>query len=256
MHDAMFVRPTNPVSHRLARMAFIMACLAALIVASAGPLHRFLGVEIEPAFAIFRYGFYVAVAGVALAVTTIVPTRPGDRRRGFVAALLAIVIGVAAAYTPLDWFLRAQRAPELNDITTDTNRPPPLVVTLQLRRGAPNPATYPGANAAVLQRAAYPDIAPVVLAEPPAEAFKRVDAVAMAMGWDVVARAPAEGRIEAVATSLWFGFRDDIVIRIQPDGAGSKVDIRSKSRHGESDLGVNARRIREFIASLKANSSS
>lgn len=253
MHGAMFVRPTNPVSHRLARMAFIMACVAALIVASAGPLHRFLGVELEQAFAIFRYGFYVAVAGVALAVTTIVPTRPGDRRRGFVAALLAIVVGVAAAYTPLNWFLRAQQAPELNDITTDTNRPPPLVVTLQLRRGASNPATYPGANAAVLQRAAYPDIAPVVLPEPPAEAFKKVDAVAMEMGWDVVARAPADGRLEAVATSLWFGFRDDIVIRIQPDGAGSKVDIRSKSRQGESDLGVNARRIREFIAKLKSS---
>jgi uncharacterized protein (DUF1499 family) len=253
MHDAMFVRPTNPVSHRLARMAFIMTCVAALIVASAGPVHRFLGIEIEPAFAIFRYGFYVAVAGVALAVATIVPTRPGDRRRGFVAALLAIVVGVAAAYTPLNWFLRAQQAPELNDITTDTNRPPPLVVTLQLRRGASNPATYPGANAAVLQRAAYPDITPVVLTDPPAEAFKKVDAAAMAMGWDVVARAPAEGRIEAVATSLWFGFRDDIVIRIQPDGAGSRVDIRSKSRDGESDLGVNARRIREFIAKLKGS---
>jgi uncharacterized protein (DUF1499 family) len=253
MRHAMFVRPTNPVSHRLARMAFIMAAVAALIVASAGPLHRYLGVEIEPAFAIFRYGFYVAVAGVALGVATIVPTRPGDRRRGFLAALLAIVIGGAAAYMPLNWFLRAQQAPELNDVTTDTNNPPPLVVTLQLRRGASNPATYPGANAAVLQRAAYPDITPVILAEPPAEAFKKVDAAAMAMGWDVVARAPADGRIEAVATSIWFGFRDDIVIRIRPDGAGSKIDIRSKSRDGESDLGVNAKRIREFIARLKTS---
>jgi uncharacterized protein (DUF1499 family) len=248
----MFVRPTNPVSHRLARMAFIMACVAALIVASAGPLHRFAGLENEPAFTIFRYGFYFAVAGVALGVATIVPTRPGDRRRGFLAALLAVVIGVGAAYMPLTWFLRAQQSPELNDITTDTNSPPPLVVTLQLRRGASNPATYPGANAAVLQRAAYPDIVPVVLPVPPAEAFKKVDEVAMAMGWDVVARAPADGRIEAIATSIWFGFRDDIVIRIRPDGAGSKIDIRSKSRDGESDLGVNAKRIREFIAKLKA----
>ncbi len=75
----MFVRPTNPVSHRLARMAFIMSCVAALIVASAGPLHRYLGLEIEPAFAIFRYGFYVAVAGAALGLATIVPTRPSGR---------------------------------------------------------------------------------------------------------------------------------------------------------------------------------
>lgn len=248
----MFVRPANPVSHRLARTAFIMACVAALTVASAGPLRRYAGLDIESAFAIFRYGFYVAVAAAALGLGTVVPTRPGERRRGFVAAVLAIVVGVAAAYTPLTWFLRAQQSPELNDVTTDTNSPPPLVVTLQLRRGASNPATYPGANAAVLQRAAYPDIAPVMLAVSPDEAFRRVDAVAMAMGWDVVARAPADGRLEAVATSEWFGFRDDIVVRIRRDGAGSRVDIRSKSRDGESDLGVNARRIREFIARLKA----
>ena len=88
----------------------------------------------------------------------------------------------------------------------------------------------------------------MILPEAPAEAFKRSIDAAMAMGWDVVARAPAEGRIEAVATSAWFGFRDDIVVRIRPDGTGSRVDIRSKSRDGESDLGVNARRIREFIA--------
>jgi uncharacterized protein (DUF1499 family) len=237
-------------------MAFIAACVAALIIASAGPLRRYLGLEIEPTFAIFRYGFYVAVAAAALGLATLVPTRPGERRRGFVAAVLAIVIGAAAAYTPLTWFMRAQQSPELNDITTDTTSPPPLVVTLQLRRGATNPAAYAGANAAVLQRNAYPDIVPVILDVPPAEVFKRVDSVAMAMGWDVVARAPADGRLEAVATSDWFGFRDDIVVRIRPDGAGTRVDIRSKSRDGDSDLGVNARRIREFIARLKATSSS
>ena len=247
----MFVRPTNPVSHRLARMAFIMSCVAALIVASSGPLRRYAGLDIEPSLAIFRYGFYVAAAGTALGLATILPTRPGDRRRGFLAALLAIVIGAAAAYTPLTWFLRAQQSPELNDVSTDIANPPALVVTLQLRRGASNPPAYPGASAGVLQRAAYPDIAPVILAVPPAEAFKRVDSVAMAMGWDVVARAPTDGRLEAVATSAWFGFGDDIVVRIRPDGVGSRIDIRSKSRDGDSDLGVNARRIREFIARLK-----
>jgi len=248
----MFVRPTNPVSHRLARVAFITACVAALIVASSGPLHRYLGLDVESAIAIFRYGFYLAVAGAALGLATIVPTRPGDRRRGFVAALLAVAIGGAAAYVPISWFLRAQQSPELNDISTDIANPPPLVVTLQLRRGAANPPAYPGAAAGVLQRAAYPDIVPVVLAVPPAEAFKRADRVATALGWEVVARAPAEGRLEAVATSEWFGFHDDIVVRIRPEGAGSRVDIRSKSRVGESDLGVNAKRIRDFIARLKA----
>jgi uncharacterized protein (DUF1499 family) len=250
----MFVRPTNPVSHRLARMAFVMACLGALVVAAAGPLHRFVGLDVDIAIGVMRYGLYVAVAGVALGVATIVPTRPDDRRRGFVAAVLAIVIGAAAAYTPLSWFQRAQQMPELNDISTDIENPPPLVVTLQLRRGAANPAAWPGKSAGILQRSAYPDILPVILPVPPAEAFKRVDEAAMAMGWDVVARAPSDGRLEAVATSDWFGFRDDIVLRIRADGAGSRVDIRSKSRSGNSDLGVNAMRIRAFTARLKATS--
>ncbi len=148
----------------------------------------------------------------------------------------------------------SQQLPEINDISTDVAAPPAMVALLQLRRGAPNPPAYPGAAFAALQRGAYPDIVPVVLPVPPAEAFKRVDRVAMAMGWDVVARAPADGRLEAIDTSQWFGFRDDIVVRIRAEGTGSRIDIRSKSRAGESDLGVNARRIRDFIARLKAES--
>ena len=248
----MFVRPTNPISHRLARLAFLAACAAALIVASAGPLHRYIGLDIEWAITVFRYGFYAAVAAVALVLATIVPTRPGDRRRGFVAAFLAVAIGLAGAWMPVSWFLWSQQLPVLNDISTDVANPPTMVALLQLRRGAPNPPAYPGAKAAVLQRDAYPDITPIVLPVPPAEAFKRVDRVAMAMGWDVVARAPVDGRLEAIDTSEWFGFRDDIVVRIRAEGTGSRIDIRSKSRAGESDLGVNARRIRDFIARLRA----
>jgi uncharacterized protein (DUF1499 family) len=249
----MFARPTNPISHRLARIAFIVASVGALIVAASGPLHRYLGVDIEAAIAVFRYGFYLTIAGVALGLATIIPTRPGDRRRGFVAAFLAIVIGVAGGWVPVSWFLQAQRLPAINDITTDTANPPPLVVTAQLRRGAPNPPGYPPGSAA-LQRAAFPDIAPVVLPVPPAEAFRRVDRAATSLDWDVVARAPAEGRLEAIATSEWFGFRDDIVVRIRPQGTGSRVDIRSKSRIGESDFGGNAERVRAFIARLKDES--
>ncbi|MBL0899686.1 MAG: DUF1499 domain-containing protein [Reyranella sp.] len=249
----MFARPTNPISHRLARIAFIVASVGALIVAASGPLHRYLGVDIEAVIAVFRYGFYLTISGVAMGLATIVPTRPGDRRRGFVAAFLAIVIGVAGGWVPVTWFLQAQRLPAINDITTDTANPPPLVVTAQLRRGAPNPPGYQQSSAA-LQRAAFPDIAPVVLPIPPDEAFRRADRAAMSLDWDVVARAPAEGRLEAIATSEWFGFRDDIVVRVRPQGTGSRVDIRSKSRIGESDLGANAERVRAFIARLKGDS--
>jgi uncharacterized protein (DUF1499 family) len=248
----LFIRPTNPVSHRLARLAFLLACAGGLTVGISGPLHRYFGIEADVVISVFRYGFYIAAAAIALALATVVPTRPGDRRRGFVAALLALAIGVAAAWAPISWLLRSRDVPRINDITTDTANPPPLVVTLQLRQNAPNPPSYGGDSVASQQHAAYPDIQPIVLNVPPAEAFKKVDRVAMAMGWDVVARAPAEGRIEAVDSTKWFGFHDDIVVRIKAEGSGSRIDIRSKSRDGRSDLGVNARRIRTFTEKLKA----
>lgn len=249
----MFSRPTNPVSHRLARVAFFLACAAGLTVALCGPVHRFLGVDLDIVLIIFRYGFYAAAAAVALALATIMPTRPGERRRGFVAAVLAVLIGVAAAWSPAQWLLQTRASPRINDVTTDTARPPAMVVTQQLRRSAVNPPGYPGEGTASLQRAAYPDIVPIVLAVPPPEAFKRVDRVATALGWEVVARAPAEGRLEAVDTTDWFGLQDDIVVRIRVEGTGgSRVDIRSKSRLGESDFGANARRIRTFAEKLRA----
>ena len=248
----MFVRPTNPTSHRLARLAFFTACVAALLVGVSGPLHRYFGIDYGLAISLLRYGFYVAAAAMALGLATIVPTRPGDRRRGFLSSLLALLIGIGAAWAPFSLFLNARGVPPINDITTDVADPPRLVVTLQMRQGATSPPAYGGTDVAVLQRAAYPDIMPIVLAVPPAEAFKRVDKVATAMGWEVVARAPAEGRIEAVDSTRWFGFRDDVVVRIRPDGTGSRIDIRSKSRVGRSDLGVNARRIRAFTEKLKA----
>jgi uncharacterized protein (DUF1499 family) len=247
----MFHRPTNPVSHRLARLAFYLAVAAAAVVVACGPAHRYLGLDLDLVLIVYRYGFYAAAGATALALATIVPTRPGDRRRGFVAAVLALVVGVATAWSPAQWFLQAHAAPRINDITTDPVSPPPMVVTQQMRKGAANPAPHPGAKVAALQRAAYPDIVPIVLVIPPAEAFRRVDQVATAMGLEIVARAPAEGRIEAVATSDWFGLQEDIVIRIRAEGGGSRIDIRSKSRLGESDFGVNARRIRDFTARLK-----
>ncbi|HSH99187.1 MAG TPA: DUF1499 domain-containing protein [Reyranella sp.] len=248
----MFHRPTNPVSHRLARLAFYIACVAGLTVVACGPAHRYLNLDLDLVLTVYRYGFYVAAAAIALALATIVPTRPGDRRRGFVAAVLAAGIGVAAAWSPAQWLLQARATPRINDVTTDPANPPSMVVTQQMRRGAANPAPYPGASAAAQQRSAYPDIAPIVLGVSPAEAFQLVDRVAMAMGWDVVARAPTEGRIEAVATSEWFGLQEDIVIRIRAEGTtSSRIDIRSKSRLGESDFGVNARRIRAFTEQLK-----
>jgi uncharacterized protein (DUF1499 family) len=68
-----------------------------------------------------------------------------------------------------------------------------------------------------------------------------------------VSEAPAEGRLEATDTTFWFGFKDDVVVRVRPDGTGSRVDVRSLSRVGRSDLGMNARRIRRFLERLRGD---
>jgi len=97
---------------------------------------------------------------------------------------------------------------------------------------------------------AYPDILPFALGAHPPDAFERCLQAARGLGWKVVAADPAALRIEATATTPFFGFRDDIVIRISALGGASRVDVRSASREGRGDLGTNARRIRAFYREL------
>ena len=125
------------------------------------------------------------------------------------------------------------------------------MAVLPLRRAAPNSAEYGGAALAAQQRAGYPDLGPAHVAAPPAQVFARAVEAAHALGWQIVAAVPAEGRLEATDRTRWFGFRDDVVVRIAADGAGTRVDVRSVSRVGRSDLGTNARRIRRFLAALE-----
>src|SRR5439155_509507 len=89
----------------------------------------------------------------------------------------------------------------------------------------------------------------VIVAGPEA-AFARALAAAQAMGWDIVDAQPKEGRIEATASTFWFGFKDDVVVRITPLPAGSRIDVRSKSRVGRGDTGTNAQRIRAYLKRL------
>jgi len=136
----------------------------------------------------------------------------------------------------------------IHDITTDTENPPVFVSVLPLRKDAPNSAEYGGPEIAMKQRAAYPDIHPVEVGVRPMLAYEYALDAARRMGWQIVDGNPPEGRIEATATTRWFGFKDDVVIRIVPTaGNGSRLDIRSVSRVGLSDVGTNACRIRSFL---------
>ena len=116
-----------------------------------------------------------------------------------------------------------------------------------------NPAAYSGQEAANQQHKAYPDIAPLVLDMSPDRAFERSLTAAKNLGWRIISRNEEKGLIEATDTTFWFGFTDDIVIRISPEDKGSRIDVRSLSRVGKSDVGANAKRVREFLKTMKKN---
>ena len=177
-----------------------------------------------------------------------------------IAILLAVLSLLALGAAPLGWRtgllplrIAMHHAPPIHDITTDTADPPVIIAALPARQAEhAAPAAYGGPATAAQQRAAYPDIAPVILPVASAKAFDLALATARGMPrWNITATDPAAGRIEASEASFWFGFVDDIVIRVAADGAGSRIDVRSLSRQGKGDLGVNAARVRAYIAALR-----
>jgi len=167
----------------------------------------------------------------------------GASRHCLLAALLAmpVLIGI------LLLGMRGAKVPPIHDITTDPGKPPELTAAASMRGAGDNSATYAGTVIAEQQQQAYPDIAPLTTVMPPAQAYEHALATALALGWQIVAKNQERGTIEALDRSLLFGFIDDIVIRIRPDTMGSRIDLRSASRAGVSDLGVNAKRIRQFM---------
>lgn len=225
-------------------LALLVSLVALLLLALSGPGVRFDLWSYRSGLLVFRWTAYIAIAGVLLAAIAL--AIPSVRRRGVLVPMLALVIGLGVLYVPLRFLQQARAVPPINDISTDTENPPRYMTASR---------AYPGAEFARQQRAAYPDILPIVVPVPPRAAFAKAVAAAEAMGWEVVGRDADAGTIEAVDTTKWFGFKDDIAIRVTAAQEGSpnlsRVDIRSKSRVGRSDIGTNARRIRAYSERLK-----
>jgi uncharacterized protein (DUF1499 family) len=134
-------------------------------------------------------------------------------------------------------------------LTTSRDNPPAFIAVIKLREAEDgNPSTYAGAETAALQKRGYPDLASLSLALAPEKAFPIALATAKKMSWTIIEADPTTRRIEASERSFWMGFTDDIVVRVAEADSGSRV--RSASRHGRSDLGVNAARIRTYLAAL------
>ena len=230
----------------IAVAALIVAAAAVALLLAAGPGTRASLWTFRTGFQMMRWAVYAGAGGVLLGTIALL----WRGRRGLSA--LAVVLGLCAIAPPVLLMRSARSKPPIHDITTDTADPPAFVAVVPLRKDAANPAAYGGPEIAAQQQKAYPDLKPVLLSEPPARAFERALEAAKAQGWEMVAAVPADGRIEATDTTPWFGFKDDVVIRVRPEGSGSRVDVRSVSRVGRGDVGANAARIRAFLDRLQA----
>ncbi len=228
-----------------------LTLLSVLVAVLSGSGHRFGWWHFTTGFMILAGGVGVALVGSLASLWGVFVTRPGTPRRGLIWALVGLVLGIVVIFPPVQWYLAAQKGPSIHDITTDTQNPPTFKAVVSLRKEAPNAAAYGGAKVAAQQRAGYPELGPASFSEPTGRVFEQALAVARAMGWKVVAAEPETGRVEATDTTFWFGFKDDVVVRIRPQGEATRVDVRSASRVGQSDLGTNAHRIRAFLRALK-----
>jgi uncharacterized protein (DUF1499 family) len=217
----------------------------AVVIAPLG--HRIGVVPLGLAFALVAVGFLVLVVGALLLLVTAVRQRltPGKERLAYGALAGAVIVSLF----PLSALVSGGGAPPIHDVTTDTENPPVFVAAVALN--APGRTEYEGETVADQQRAAYPDIEPVTLPVAPDAAFERALATVERMGWEILESDSADGRIEATDRTFWFGFADDVVIRITDTGdSASRVDVRSLSRVGVGDLGANAQRVREYLAVL------
>ncbi|MEZ5558747.1 MAG: DUF1499 domain-containing protein [Pseudomonadales bacterium] len=185
-------------------------------------------------------GFVVGIAGLIAAA-----------RRNLKADRSAVLLGTAICVLILAvmglQFYTASTVPPIHDITTDVNDPPAFDKVVALRGEGSNPLDYDPAKLADLQQTAYPWVKPLATQLSPGDALNRAIMVLEHMGLEVVNVDRAAGIVEATATTFWFGFKDDVVVRVRPQGAGALIDVRSVSRVGVSDLGTNARRIGTFI---------
>ena len=242
---------SEPVSS-LANWARNLAVFSVVAVLVSIIIVRFGFLEMKPALATFFGALGCAGLSILVGLAAFVAIwRNGSR--GMSRILLAMLIDVVVLAYPAYLALQYRRLPPIHDITTDPIDPPRFEALARLRTGeGTNPAVYAGLYSAEQQRLAYPDIETVELEVPAQRAYDVTMQIVTKRKWLVIdARGPQPprriGRIEAVARTPIMGFREDVSIRVTPDGEDSRVDIRSASRYFDSDLGSNASRVLKLI---------
>lgn len=229
-------------------LGLILLIVAGVMMAAAGPAYRAELIELGTSFTWLRQGAQLALGAAVLGLITVVFAGILRRWRPALVGALVSAAVVALVAMPMQMKQRAQSVPPIHDITTDMNNPPAFTLLAAAREEAPNAVEYPGAETARQQKAAYPELKSITLAMPMTRAMDAAKATVQARGWEIAGS--TENTLEATATTRWFGFKDDVAIRMAETQSGVQVDMRSASRVGKSDLGTNAERIQAFLEDL------
>ncbi len=250
---------TSRLGERRSKLATASARLAALsipVLVIAAIAHRAGMMEATPTYAVMALGFSLAALAAIMALAAFTGIWR-DGRKGAGAAARGLVIGLMVLVLPAIGAWKVVTLPRLIDISTDPEDPPQFERAQFDRSSDDQPISAPDDEEIAAQQDAYPDIVPRHYPVSTARVYDEAKAIVDGQHWRVlVASAPSEtdetAHIEAVASTLIFGFRQDVVIRIVPDGDGALVDMRSAARNAAHDLGADADRIRGFFTALDA----
>lgn len=243
---------------RWALACILLSIAAVLVLLIAGYGYQWGWWELRTSFTWLLPGSGIlAIVGLILAGIYGIARLRDPSRSGAAAAVIGAVLALAVIGTLGYWANEASKYPPIHDISTDVENPPPFRAIVALRAEASNDTTYGDAEKAALQREHYPELETLFLDMEYPQAFERALEAAREMPWEQIVTADEEaGLIEAVDKLPWFGFIDDVVIRVDTaETAGrSRIDVRSVSRIGQGDIGVNAHRIREYLEVVRISS--
>lgn len=229
----------------LAKFVFTVGliALAALPVGSLGCRFGLWG--FTTGLAIVSSGIVLATIVLVLGIATLVFAYTRRRTADRMPALIGLAASVVVLALMAPQYMSLS-LPMTNDVATDRDDPPTFEHLAANREPGANFLDYTEEEARV-QAEGYPDLVGIRAAGDTDEHFEKSVAIARALGWDVVSEDADTGRVEAIATTFWFGFEDDLVIRVRRKDDESVVDLRSASRVGLHDLGANAERVRAFV---------
>lgn len=236
----------------IAKTLFYLSLLTTLIFILSGYGYQWDIWTLGMGFFLLRYSAYAAI-GLLIAQLLALFFMKKSGAKAVSMLVVGVMFTLLISGTALYWQQKAQGVPPIHDITTDMENPPEFVAMVRLREDAQNPPEYSGVEAAEAQREAYPNVQPLMTAVPKQEVIDEIVTLIVSRKWALVSINRQEGRVEATEKLAWFGFKDDVILRVTETDSGSRVDMRSKSRIGRSDVGVNADRIESFMTDLENN---